>query len=80
MLICRRCKSEALLELGRLDSADHTVYRCRDCGFLFSPPDGAARRPGVTQSELRPDGPASRRNTQELAAARRRPAVGPAER
>lgn len=44
MLQCRRCQSAALLELARLEGADHTVYRCRACGFLFSPPDGAARR------------------------------------
>ena len=44
MLQCRRCQSAALLELARLEGADHTVYRCRHCGFLFSPPDDAARR------------------------------------
>ncbi|MCY3693053.1 MAG: hypothetical protein OXI54_11495 [Chloroflexota bacterium] len=52
-LNCRRCGSEALLELARLAGADHTVYRCRDCGFLFSPPDGSARGPEIEQSPLR---------------------------
>ena len=55
-LNCRRCGSEALLELARLAGEDHTVYRCRDCGFLFSPPDEAAvaeRSPGIEPSPLR---------------------------
>ena len=30
------------LQLARLDGEDHTVYRCLDCGFLFSPPEGLA--------------------------------------
>ena len=46
VLNCRRCDSEALLELVRLDGQDHTVYRCRNCGFLFSPPDGVAQSTG----------------------------------
>ena len=56
VLNCRRCGSEALLELARLAGGDHTVYRCRDCGFLFSPPDEAsasARGPGIEPSPLR---------------------------
>ena len=58
VLNCRRCGSEALLELARLAGDDHTVYRCRDCGFLFSPPDetaAAAARggPGIEPSPLR---------------------------
>lgn len=40
MLNCRRCRSAVLLALTRLGENDHTVYRCRSCGFLFSPPDG----------------------------------------
>ena len=40
MLNCRRCRSALLLALTRLGENDHTVYRCRSCGFLFSPPDG----------------------------------------
>ena len=56
VLHCRRCESEELLELARLAGGDHTVYRCRDCGFLFSPPDetaAAARGPGIEPSPLR---------------------------
>lgn len=59
VLNCRRCGSEALLELARLAGDDHTVYRCRDCGFLFSPPDEAAQAasarggPGIEPSPLR---------------------------
>ena len=54
VLNCRRCGSEALLELARLQGGDHTVYRCRNCGFLFSPPDGSTRAPGIEPSPLRP--------------------------
>lgn len=46
MMNCRRCQSERLLELARLDGRDYTVYRCRDCGFLFSPPESEARAGG----------------------------------
>ena len=35
----RRCYGKRLLELARLDGGDHPVYRCRWCGFLFSPPE-----------------------------------------
>ncbi len=39
MLNCRRCYGKRLLELARLEGGDHPVYRCRCCGFLFSPPE-----------------------------------------
>ena len=52
-LNCRRCGSPELLELARLAGEDHTVFRCRICGFLFSPPEGSARTPGVEPSPLR---------------------------
>lgn len=39
MLNCRRCLGNRLIELGRLNGSDHPVYRCRLCGFLFSPPE-----------------------------------------
>ena len=39
MLNCRRCQGKRLIELGRLNGSDHPVYRCRHCGFLFSPPE-----------------------------------------
>ena len=53
VLNCRRCGSEELLELVRLAGADHTVYRCRDCGFLFSPPDAASAGSDIARSPLR---------------------------
>ena len=43
MLECRRCSSLRLVVLTRVRPADNYVFRCRDCGFLFSPP-GAYRR------------------------------------
>ena len=76
VLNCRRCESEALLELVRLDGQDHTVYRCRICGFLFSPPDRAAPASGIEPSSLRPDGEAARLRRARVAAMRPRPNRG----
>ncbi len=76
VLNCRRCNSEALLELVRLDGQDHTVYRCKVCGFLFSPPDGAAPEAGVESSPLRPGGEAIRLRRARIAAMRPRPNRG----
>ena len=39
-----------LLVLTRVRPADNYVFRCRDCGFLFSPP-GAYRRVPVPAGE-----------------------------
>lgn len=74
MLYCRRCRSEALLELARLEGADHIVYRCRACGFLFSPPaDVPGNGEGVTPAAPPLSGPAlARRRVRETAAIRRR--------
>lgn len=36
---CRRCPSPDLIPLDRLQPADHQIYRCRRCGYLFSPPE-----------------------------------------
>lgn len=38
---CRRCPSPDLIPLDRLQPADHQIYRCRRCGYLFSPADPA---------------------------------------
>ena len=65
---CRRCDSERLLELARLDGRDYTVYRCRDCGFLFSPPEQEARAAG--RGAASPPAP-----PQSPVAIRRRPAA-----
>ena len=76
VLNCRRCESDLLLALVRLDGSDHTVYRCRSCGFLFSPPDDAATSAAdVALSPLRPAGEVYRRRQERVAAAYRRPAV-----
>ena len=77
MLICRRCNSDRLLELARLDGGDHWVYRCRDCGFLFSPPEGHVAGENVIPAPT-PDGPEeARRRLAELAAVRPRTEAGP---
>ena len=76
MLNCRRCKSEKLLELGRLEGADHSVYRCRDCGFLFSPPEVEGLPPGVARSVSPQDTEEAQRRLERIAAVRRRPSAG----
>ena len=73
VLHCRRCESQTLLELVKLDGQDHTVFRCRACGFLFSPPEDRARAAGVPPSPLRPDGEAGRRRLDRVATTRNRP-------
>ena len=70
VLNCRRCHSDRLLELARLDAEDHWVYRCRNCGFLFSPPEGHVTGENVIPAPT-PDGPEeARRRLAELAAVR----------
>ena len=77
MLNCRRCKSDRLLELARLDEGDHWVYRCRDCGLLFSPPEGHVAGENVIPAPT-PDGPEeARRRLEQVAAMRSRPGPGP---
>ena len=41
---CRRCLSTRLLKLDKKLSQDNDVFRCLECGFLFSPstPGGAS--------------------------------------
>ncbi len=72
MLKCRRCESEALLALACLGSEDHVVYRCRECGFLFSPPEGERRAPGVLASSAPQDAEEARRRLDRIAAVRTR--------
>ena len=76
MLICRRCNSDRLLELARLDGEDHTVYRCLDCGFLFSPPDGQADGANVQPAATPINPEEARRRLASVAAVRRRPGSG----
>lgn len=79
MLNCRRCNSVRLLELVRLGGGDHMVYRCRECGFLFSPPERELGEAGAGGVDITPALPpesaeAARRRLQDVAAVRRRPA------
>lgn len=63
---CRRCDSDRLLELSRLDGEDHTVYRCLECGFLFSPPAGYVAGANVRPAPT-PHGPEAARARRQLA-------------
>ena len=44
LLRCRRCSSGRLFVLSKVWATDNDVYRCRECGFLFSPTSPARRR------------------------------------
>ena len=76
MLFCRRCDSDRLLELARLDGEDHTVFRCLGCGFLFSPPDGDAGGVNVQPAPTPINPEEARRRVASVAAVRRRPSRG----
>ncbi len=43
-LQCTKCFSQLLVALDKLRPEDHTCYRCRACGHIFSPRDDAAGR------------------------------------
>ena len=49
MLQCRRCLSAKLIPLSKGAAGDNLVFRCAECGFLFSPaaaPVGANSQAG----------------------------------
>lgn len=45
MLQCRRCQSFRLISLSKKSPADNDVFRCQECGFLFSPASVAESHP-----------------------------------
>ena len=46
-MLCRRCNSSRLVKLAKKLSEDNDVFRCEDCGFIFSPLE-AKDAPGPT--------------------------------
>ena len=40
-LHCRRCGDVRLIRLAKRLDKDNEVYRCRGCGFIFSPSDSS---------------------------------------
>jgi len=38
---CRRCNSIRLIRLDKKSSQDNDVFRCQECGYLFSPSTSA---------------------------------------
>ena len=49
-MTCRRCQSPRLIVLEKKLPGDNEVYRCRDCGYLFSP--GPAPRPAAVTTAM----------------------------
>ena len=43
---CRRCRYRRLIKLQKMRDDDHDVYRCAECGYIFSPPPDAGQAPG----------------------------------
>ncbi|HXD73063.1 MAG TPA: hypothetical protein VN628_04980 [Vicinamibacterales bacterium] len=33
---CRRCDSAAITVMGRMEQSKETLYRCGQCGFVFT--------------------------------------------
>jgi len=44
-LHCRRCQSLRLIPLEKKQQNDNDVFRCQECGYIFSPPNGPAEGP-----------------------------------
>ena len=36
-MLCRRCNGSRLVKLAKKLAEDNDVFRCEDCGFIFSP-------------------------------------------
>ena len=36
-MACRRCNGSRLIRLDKRVEEDHDVYRCGECGYIFSP-------------------------------------------
>ena len=60
------------MELIRLEGEDHVVYRCRDCGYLFSPPDVERLPPAVAPSVSMQGDEAAQQQIERVAAVRPR--------
>ncbi len=53
---CRRCRHRRLIKLQKMRDDDHDVYRCAECGYIFSPPpdqeqDAGPGAPGGSRLE-----------------------------
>ncbi len=49
-MICRRCQSTRLIPLLKKQRDDNDVFRCQECGFIFSPPALAGRSSGLPRT------------------------------
>ncbi len=45
-LDCRRCGGNRLIRLDKRAREDNDVYRCGECGYIFSPSGPGPSRPG----------------------------------
>jgi transposase-like protein len=58
LLGCRRCSSFKLVQLDKKSPQDNDVFRCQECGFLFSPSSSTEEdsRPGAGPDSVSPAG------------------------
>ena len=75
-MFCRRCPSGDLIALEVFHPQDYPVYRCRRCGFLFSPGPvavdaAAAPESAATRKPAAPESSATRPAAPESAVARK---------
>ena len=52
---CRRCDSIRLIRLDKKSSQDNDVFRCQECGYLFSPSTSAEAPKQQVSSQKNPD-------------------------
>ena len=51
---CRRCRYRRLIKLQKMRDDDHDVYRCAECGYIFSPPQEKEQGAGPGSHSISP--------------------------
>ena len=79
-MFCRRCPSADLIALEVFHPQDYPVYRCRRCGFLFSPGPVAAdsvpaSESAATRKPATPESAVARKPVNAKSAVPARPAA-----
>ena len=51
---CRRCRYRKVIKLQKMRDDDHDVYRCAECGYIFSPPPDREQSAGTGSHSISP--------------------------
>ncbi len=63
---CRRCRYRRVIKLQKMRDDDHDVYRCVECGYIFSPPpDPEKDTDPATPGRSREEGPGPSSQTRQ---------------